>query len=79
MFHRTYGETKDCKGCRFWSEMLAQAGGDIEGVYAMCINSKSYFSGKYTSAESNCKEWADGHDGAVDEPGSDPLRYEDQS
>ena len=22
---RTYGETKDCRGCRFWSEMVAQS------------------------------------------------------
>lgn len=27
MNHRSYGETRNCKGCRFWSEMIAQVRG----------------------------------------------------
>lgn len=25
MNHRSYGETRNCKGCRFWSEMTQQS------------------------------------------------------
>ena len=36
MSDRTYGETRNCAGCRFWSEMLAQAIGGGP-VTAMCL------------------------------------------
>ena len=64
--HRTYGETRDCKGCRFWSEMIAKSDGN--GVEAMCLNSTGPKSQKYTVARSTCDGWRSGHFGAVDEP-----------
>ena len=67
MNHRSYGETKNCKGCRFWSEMLAQAigGGPVQ---AMCLSDEGPNKGKYTSARITCEAWKSGHHGAVDEP-----------
>lgn len=73
MGHRSYGETRDCKGCRFWSEMIAQSvgGGPVQ---AMCLASKpAQLSGQYTSARQKCDAWASGHYGAIDEPGEDNL------
>lgn len=75
MNHRTYGETKDCKGCRYWSEMIAQCAGGGP-VQAMCLNQKpAPLSGKYTSGGQTCDAWASGHLGAIDEPGQDPRAY----
>ncbi len=72
--YRTYGETHNCKGCRYWSEMLARSnGGPVEAV---CLNSDSAKQGHYTSGSATCDSWESGHDGAIDEPGSDPCRYE---
>jgi hypothetical protein len=67
MFHRSYGETKDCKGCRYWSEMIAKSEG--AGVAAMCINIKSDRSGKYTLGLEVCDEFKTGQYGAIDSPG----------
>lgn len=74
MDHRTYGDTRNCKGCRYWSEMLAH--GNSAGVQAMCLAPGSEHRGKYTSHWVTCAAWASGFDGAIDEPGSDPQRYE---
>lgn len=74
MYHRNYGQTKNCKGCRYWSEMIAMSHDD--GVQAMCLapngapRQQKYTNGLYT-----CVSWASGYDGPVDEPGNDPLRY----
>lgn len=66
MFHRTYGETGNCMGCRYWSEMLARSyGGPVE---AMCLSGTSPFTGKYTTPGTTCDAWRSGHHGAVDEP-----------
>jgi hypothetical protein len=78
MDHRTYGETRNCKGCRYWSEMLAQAlgGGPVQ---AMCLapdTPAAAMRSKYTSGHMRCDAWASGHLGAVDEPGQDPDAYE---
>jgi hypothetical protein len=74
--HRTYGETRDCKGCRYWSEMIAgnahNGGGAIE---AMCLSPSSGARGRYMSARGTCAQWASGHLGAIDEPGQDPSAY----
>ena len=74
MNHRDYSGTRTCKGCRYWSEMIAQ--GNSAGVQAMCLSPASALHGKYTHQLATCDAWASGHDGAIDEPGSDPLRYE---
>lgn len=80
MDHRSYGETRDCKGCRYWSEMIAgnmhNNGGAIE---ALCLAPKpAPMHGQYKHPASTCTAWASGHLGAVDEPGEDPLRYEQE-
>lgn len=64
---RTYGETKNCAGCRYWSEMIAQScgGGPVK---AMCLSGDGKFKGKYVSGRQTCDKWASGHHGAVDEP-----------
>ena len=67
MFHRNYGETQNCKGCRFWSELIAKS--ENGGVVAMCINSKSSEKGKYKANHQACDNWASGHYGAIDSPG----------
>lgn len=73
MDHRTYGETKNCKGCRYWSEMIAQSGPETGGhVVAMCLSPDSKNKGKFTRASTTCEKWASGHLGAVDEPGEPP-------
>lgn len=61
------GATRNCAGCRYWSEMLAQA---IDGrpVEAVCLTPAGKLKGKYTSARTTCDSWKSGHFGAVDEP-----------
>lgn len=68
MSHRTYGETENCKGCRFWSEMLAMSHGGP--VQAMCLSPVSEKRHKYHPGTGYCTSWASGYDGAVDDPGS---------
>lgn len=63
---RTYGETKDCRGCRFWSEMIARAVGDGP-VQALCLGDGK-FAGKYVAGRQTCDAWKSGHLGAVDDP-----------
>lgn len=74
MSHRTYGETRNCKGCRYWSEMVAQSLGGAP-VQAMCLSPTSTYRMQYMSGARQCTEWASGHLGAVDEPGQDPDAY----
>lgn len=66
--YRTWGETKNCKGCRYWSEMLAQSIGN--GMEAVCLDpSKGPAKAmKYVPAWHSCDNWKSGHHGAVDEP-----------
>lgn len=73
--HRTYGETKNCKGCRYWSEMIAGSNGG-ESVQALCLAPKpAPQHGKYMNGWQTCTAWASGHLGAIDEPGQDPDAY----
>jgi hypothetical protein len=74
--HRSYGETRDCKGCRYWSEMIAGCNGGGP-VKALCLAPKpapNY--GQYMPPWGKCAAWASGHLGAVDEPGQDPRAYD---
>ena len=71
---RTYGDTQDCKGCRYWSEMIAKSQGGE--VVALCLaqrgrNPAAIFSSEYTASWQTCPAWASGHLGPVDEPGND--------
>lgn len=63
---------RTCSGCRWWSEMLAQAkgGGPVE---AMCLNQESPNSTRYVTQSQTCRAWQDGSMGAVDQPGGDPY------
>ncbi len=64
--NRTAGQTRDCHGCRYWSDMIAKAedGGPIE---ALCLNNKGPLSMKYTTAQMTCAGWQSGHHGPVDQ------------
>lgn len=58
--------SKKCKTCRYWSEMLAQScGGPVEAV---CLNSESPHSGRYTVGIVICHKWANNALGSVDDP-----------
>lgn len=80
MEHRTYGETKNCKGCRYWSEMLARCDGGPVLAYCLAPDCRSgaTMGGKWTAGSQKCEAWASGELGAIDEPGSDPDRYDDK-
>lgn len=75
MTDRTFGETRDCKGCRNWSEMVAQCmgGGPVE---ALCLSRESPLKGKYTAGDRSCPAWKSGHLGPIDDPYDQP-EYED--
>lgn len=73
--HRTYGETRDCKGCRYWSEMVAKAGGEHLTVVALCLSRDSDRKGTYQPGSARCTAWSSGHLGAIDEPGQEPDAY----
>jgi hypothetical protein len=62
---RTYGQTRNCAGCRFWSEMIAKSQGDA--TVALCL-SEGLMAGNYTHASTTCLAWKSGHFGAVDDP-----------
>ena len=64
---RTYGETQDCAGCRYWSEMIAQSIG-CGPIEAMCLSGDGPKASKYTTGRMACPAWKSGHFGAVDEP-----------
>lgn len=68
MSARTFGQTRDCRGCRFWSEMIARAGGNIIGVEALCLRADGPKGGQYTVGRNSCEAWESGHHGAVDDP-----------
>lgn len=75
-FHRTFGQTRDCSGCRYWSEMIARAGGGTDNprgdVEALClVPSEAKYAthaGKYTVSSFVCPAWKSGHLGAIDDP-----------
>lgn len=75
MTDRTYGTTRDCAGCRFWSEMIAAWHGDGP-VQALCLApAGAPLRGQYVTGRRTCSAWASGELGAIDEPGQDPDAY----
>lgn len=67
MSERSYGSTKNCTGCRFWSEMVARSIGGAP-IEALCLVDDGPLSGKYTIGRQTCASWKSGHLGAVDDP-----------
>lgn len=67
MDHRTFGRTQNCKGCRYWSEMIAKADSSTGGeVVALCLAPLgSPRSQQWVLPGTWCAAWASGHDGAV--------------
>lgn len=65
---------RNCGGCRFWSEMIARAGGGTTNprgdTEALCLNDKSPHHSKYTTPDMTCPAFAKYVHGigAVDEP-----------
>ena len=71
MDYRSWGETKNCHGCRYWSEMIAQSG--ESGMQALCLGPRSPNRAKYTTKTKTCDQWEEGSLGAVDSPEGDPY------
>lgn len=65
-------EEKNCSGCRYWSEMVARAGGGADNVAgdteALCLNAESPFRNKYKTGRATCAFWKLNTLGAVDDP-----------
>ena len=57
---------RNCAGCRYWSEMIAQSNG--RAVEALCLNEASPCSGKYMVGSQTCPAFARNTFGAVDDP-----------
>ncbi len=66
--YRSYGKTRDCRGCRFWSEQKAIKDGDRFGWKCLCLNRDSPRAYLYTRGKDYCPKWEDGEFGAVDDP-----------
>lgn len=58
---------RNCGGCRYWSEMIAQSIGG-RSVEALCLNSAGPCSGKYVVETQTCDGFARNTFGAVDDP-----------
>lgn len=74
--YRSWGTTKNCHGCRYWSEMFAEVigGGPL---MAMCLHEEgAKYAGKMTTQRQTCEGWEEGSLGAVDSPGGNPYEYE---
>lgn len=60
----------NCGTCRYWSEMLARAGGGTDNprgdVEAICHAAGGPFSNRYVTADKSCGYFRSG--GAVDDP-----------
>lgn len=75
--YRTWGATRNCAGCRYWSEMIAKAEG--LQVVAMCLAPSGPNRARYVGPRTTCDAWAAGDLGAIDEPGQDPNVYKEAS
>lgn len=54
-----------CDGCRYWSQMVAQAVGDH--VEALCLGPGTKRN-RYTRDRDTCEAWRSNHLGQVDDP-----------
>lgn len=64
---RTYGKTRDCRGCRYWSELFAKQIGRGP-LNCRCLNVNSPNFCKYMPPRDWCNRWVEGELGAVDDP-----------
>lgn len=60
--------SKNCGGCRFWSEMIAGSNSDNSAVEAMCLAPEGPYADKYTTERMTCPSWKHGEYGAIDSP-----------
>lgn len=76
MDERSFGTTRNCAGCRYWSEMIARAegGGPVE---AMCLHKSSPHWAKYVAGSQACDHWSAGDRGAVDQPAGNPYALDE--
>jgi hypothetical protein len=58
---------RNCSGCRYWSEMIAQSIGG-HAVEAMCLAPSGPAQGKYMVGSQTCTSFAKNTAGAVDDP-----------
>lgn len=63
--------TDVCQKCRYWSEMIARAGGGTTNptgaVEALCLSASGPKAGKYTTSAMTCSSFKVGE--VVDSPG----------
>jgi len=57
---------KNCRNCRFWSQMCAQSIG-CGPIEALCLGADKY-KGKYTTETMVCDGWKSDHYGKIDDP-----------
>lgn len=60
-------QDRNCSGCRYWSEMVAQSigGADVE---ALCLSPAGPAKGRYVVGTQTCASFAKNTLGAVDDP-----------
>ncbi len=61
-------KSKNCGGCRFWSEMCAQSLG-CGPIEALCLSDNSPSCGKFVTETHKCDAWKDSLGYAIDAPG----------
>lgn len=74
---RTHGRTADCRGCRYWSEMIAK--GVNDEIQALCLSPRTpeaTHAMDFVAGSQTCQAWASGYRGPVDDPNDDdPRKY----
>lgn len=65
---------RNCDGCRYWSDMIARAGGGTTNSFgdteALCLAAAGPHSGKYTTESWTCTAFARDTAGKTDSPPS---------
>ena len=63
---------RNCDGCRYWSDMIARAGGGTTNprgdIEALCLAAGGPNASKYTTAEMTCSAFARDTAGKTDAP-----------
>ncbi len=61
---------RECRFCRYWSEMVAEARGP--DILALCLNPESPRHAKWTGSGQGCEKGRDAPYGAIDDPRHPP-------